>query len=80
MSHQELLLLLPPPTDDRLFTDWSSIDSPRERTSQHDVSARNTEPNINQPDNQTEQPGSEPARSEARGNTLGDVVTLSSTC
>ena len=81
MSHQELLLLLlPPPTDDRLFIDWSSIDSPRERMSQHDDSARNAKPNINQPDNQTEQPGSEPVRSETRGNTLGDVVTLSSTC
>ena len=56
----------PPPTEDRLFTDWSSIDSPRERMSQCDVSARNTELNINQPDNQTDQPGSEPARIEAR--------------
>ena len=65
--------------DDRLFTDWSSIDSPRERTSQHDNLARNAEPNINQNDNQTEQPGSEPARSKTRGNTLGNVVTLSST-
>ena len=34
---------VPPPTEDRLFTDWSSIDSPRERTSQHNISARNTE-------------------------------------
>ena len=42
----------PPPTEDRLFTDWSSIDSPRERTSQHIVSARDTELNINQTDNQ----------------------------
>ena len=25
---------VPPPADDRLFTDWSSIDSPRERVSQ----------------------------------------------
>ena len=25
---------VPSPTDDRLFTDWSSIDSPRERVSQ----------------------------------------------
>ena len=79
MSHQELLLLLPPPMDERLFTDWSSIDSPREITSQCDGLSRNVEPNINQPDNQTEQPGSEPVRSEARGNTLGDEVTLTST-
>ena len=70
----------PPPTEDRLFTDWSSIDSPRERTSQRNVSARNTELNIDQIDNQTDQPGSEPARIKARGNTLGDVVTFSSAC
>ena len=70
----------PPPTEDRLFTGWSSIDSPRERTSQCDVSARNTELNINQSDNQTDQPGSEPARSEARGNTLGDVMTFPIIC
>ena len=25
---------IPPPTEERLFTDWSSIDSPRERVSQ----------------------------------------------
>ena len=66
----------PPPTEDRLFTDWSSIDSPRERTSQHNVSARNTEPNINQAD----QPRSEPARIEAMGNTLSDVMTFPSAC
>ena len=30
----------PPPTEDRLFTDWSSIDSPRERASQCNISAR----------------------------------------
>ena len=42
----------PPPADDRLFTDWSSIDSPRERMSQHGVSTRNTKPNVNLPDNQ----------------------------
>ena len=71
---------VPPPTDERLFTDWSSINSLRERTSQHDDLARNAKPNINQTDNQTEQPGSEPVRSETRGNTLGDNVTLSSAC
>ena len=31
---------VPPPTEDRLFTDWSSIDSPRERVAQHNQSAR----------------------------------------
>ena len=68
MRHQELLLL--PPTDNRLFTDWGSIDSPRERTSQCNISARSTEPNRTQTDNQMEQPGSEPARIEAMGNIL----------
>ena len=37
-------------------------------------------PNINQPDNQTVQHGSEPARIEAMGNTLSDVMTFPSTC
>ena len=81
MSHQEhLLLLLPLPTEDRLFTDWSSIHSPRERTSQHNVSARDTELDIILTDNQADQHRSEPARTEATGNTLGDVMTFSSAC
>ena len=70
----------PPPTEDRLFTNWSRMDSPRERTSQHNVSARNTEPNINQTNNQTDQPRSELARIEATGNTLSDVMTFPSAC
>ena len=44
-----------PPTEDRLFTDWSSIDSPRERASQHNISARSMKPNITQTDKQTDQ-------------------------
>ena len=81
VSHQGLLLhLLPPPTEDRLFTDWSSIDSPREGTLQHNISARNAEPNINQTDNQTEQPRTELAIIKAMGNTLSDVMTFSSAC
>ena len=47
---------------------------------QHNISARNTELNINQTDNQTDQPGSEPARIEAMGNTLSDVITFLSAC
>ena len=70
--------LAPPSSDDRLFTDWSSIDSPRERTSPHNASVRDIVPNISQPDNQTVQPGSEPARIEAMGNTLSDVMTFPS--
>ena len=69
----------PPPTEDRLFTNWSSVDSPRERTSQRNVS-RDTELNTNQTDNQMEQPGSEPARIEAMGNTLSDIRTFPSVC
>ena len=72
--------LVPPLSEDRLFTDWSSIDSPRERTSPHNASARDIVPNISQPDNQTVQPGSEPARIEVTGNTFSDVMAFSSTC
>ena len=64
--------------DDRLFTDWSSIDSPRERVPQHNQSARSVEPNITQPVNQTEQPVVDPAGNEAMGNTLSDVMTIAS--
>ena len=71
---------VPPPTDDRLFTDWSSIDSPRERVPQCNQSARSVKPNITQPMNQTEQPVVDPAGNEAMGNTLSDVTTLPSAC
>ena len=71
----------PPPTEDRLFTDWSSYRLPlEERTSQHNVSAGNTEQSISQTDNQPDQPRTEPARIEAMGNTLGEVMTFSSAC
>ena len=80
VSHQGLLLLLLPFPQRILFTDWSSIDSPRERTSQHNISARNTELNIHQTDNQTNQPGSELARIEAMGNIPSDVMTFPSAC
>ena len=66
-----------PPTDDRLFMDWSSIDSPRERVSQCDQSARSAEPNITVI--QTEQPTIEPTGNEAMGNILSDVMTVPST-
>ena len=70
----------PPPTENRLFTNWSSIDSPRERTSQHNVSARSVEPNITQIDNQADQPRPESTRNEVTGNTLSDFVTFPSAC
>ena len=44
---------VPPPTEERLFTDWSSIDSPRERVTQHSQSARSVEPNITVNSNRT---------------------------
>ena len=59
----------PPPSEDQLFTDWSSLDSPQIRTSPRNISLREVEQNINQPDNQRTQPGSEPAPIEA----IGDV-------
>ena len=71
---------VPPPTEDRLFTDWSSIDSPRERASQCNISARSVEPNMTQTDNQVDQPRLESIRNEAMGNTLSDFMTVPSTC
>ena len=69
---------VPPPTDDRLFTDWSSIDSPRIRVSQCNQSARSVEPNATQSVNQTEQPTLDPARNEVMDNILSDVMTIPS--
>ena len=62
-----------------MFTDWSSLDSPQARTSPRNASVRDIEQGINQPDNQTIQPGSEPAQIEATGNALHDNVTSPST-
>ena len=69
---------VPPPMEDRLITDWSSIDSPRERVSQCNQSPRGIEPNVTQSVNQTEQPTVDPAGNEAMGNTLSDVMTIPS--
>ena len=51
---------VPPPTEERLFTNWSSIDTPRERITQHNQSTRSAEPNITVV--QTEQPINGPRR------------------
>ena len=59
--------------------DWSSIDSPRERASPCNISARSVEPNITQTDNQVDQPRLESARNETMGNTLINVTTVTST-
>ena len=69
----------PPPSEDRLFTHWSSLDSSHVRTSPQNASVREIEQDINQPDNQTTQPGSEPAQIEATGNALSDNVSFPST-
>ena len=62
-----------------MFTDWSSLDSPGTRTSPRNVSVRDIEQDGNQPNNQTIQPGSEPAQIEVMGNALHDKETSSST-
>ena len=62
-----------------MFTDWSSLDSPRARTLPRNVSLREVEQNINQPDNQTAQPGSEPAPIEAIGDVPCDNMSSLST-
>ena len=68
---------VPPPTEERLFTNWSSIDSPRERVTQHNQSARSVEPNMTVI--QTEQPTIDPEGNDISGNTLSDVMTTPST-
>ena len=62
----------PPPTEERLFTDWSSEGSPRERTSQQVQSARSVE------SRRTEQITREPGDDEIRRHTLSDVSTTPS--
>ena len=50
------------------------------RTSPQSVPIRETGQSINQPDNQTTQPGSEPAQIGAMGNALYDNVSSPRTC
>ena len=77
--YQPLLLMFPLPQRDRLFTDWSSNDSPRERETQCNLLVRSVEPNTTQTVNQTEQPELDPARNEAVGSISNDVATVPST-
>ena len=70
----------PPPSDERLFTNWSSLESPLARTSPQSVPIKEIGQSINQPDNQTTQPGSEPAHIEAMGNAPSDNVSSHRTC
>ena len=69
-----------PQSEDRLFTDWSSLDSPQTRTSPRNVSVRDIEQDGNQPHNQIIQSGSEPAQIQMMGNALCDSETSSSSC
>ena len=53
---------------------------PRERETQHNLSARSVEPNTTQTVNQTEQPELNSVRDEAVGSIFDDVMTVPSTC
>ena len=68
---------VPPPTEERLFTNWSSVDSPRERVNQHNQSARSVD--SNRTVNQTEQPTRDPEDNEVLRYVLSDVTTTPST-
>ena len=68
----------PAPSEDRFFTDWSSSGSPCVRMPPPSVPVAETGPNINQPVNQTIQPGSEPAQIGATRNRLQDDIIVSS--
>ena len=61
-----------------MFTNWSSIDFPREKVTQRNQSARSTEPNITV--NQTEQPTIDPEDNEVLRYVLSDVMTIPNTC
>ena len=63
----------PPPTEERLFTDWSSEGSPRERVTQQIQSARGVE--SRRTVSQTEQIVREQEGDEVLGHVLSDVTT-----
>ena len=62
----------PPPTEEQLFTDWSSEGSPRDRNNQHTQSARNVEPR------RTEPVTREPEEEQAIRHVLSEVSTTPS--
>ena len=67
----------PPPTEERLFTDWSSESSPRERASQWLQSARSVESRRTL--SQTEQILREPRDDEVLGHVPDNVMTIPNT-
>ena len=68
----------PAPSEDRFFTNWSSLGSPHVRMAPQSVPIEETGPDINQSANQTTQPGSEPTQIGAMGNALQDDIIVSS--
>ena len=69
----------PAPSEDRLITDWSSIGmgSPLVRTLPQSVPMREGGQDINQPTNQTTQPGLEPPEIEVMENDLQEDLIVS---
>ena len=67
---------VPPPAEERLFTDWSSEGSPRERVTQQIQLARSVE--SRRTINQTEQSVREPGDDEVLRYVLSDVTTTPS--
>ena len=69
----------PAPSEDRFFTDWSSLGSksPHVRMPPQSVLVRETGPDINQPANQTTQPGSEPTQIGVMENALQEDTIVS---
>ena len=76
-TSQVLPPAVPPPTEERLFTNWSSEGSPRERVNQEIPSARSVESSrtLNQP----EQPTRDADDNEVLRYVLSDVTTTPST-
>ena len=72
----------PAPSEDRFFTDWSRLGSAHVRTPPQSVPVGETGPDINQPANQTTQPGLETTQIGATGNAHQDdtIVSPPRTC
>ena len=69
----------PAPSEDRFFMDWSSLrsGSPHVRMPPQSVPVREIGPDINQPVNQTTQPGSEPIQIGVTENALQEDTIVS---
>ena len=67
----------PTPSEDRFFTNWSSLGSPHVRMPPQSVPVGETGPDINQPANQTTQPGAEPTQIGVMVNDLQDDTNVS---